>query len=140
MEEEGFITAYEAAEARSTDLEVSLRRRGVQIRDASYFVEQVRRELEARRELVEQLDHGVGEEQEHGRPLVLACAEISRRFGTSRPNFEMLSLGHIDVDSADVWTDRWLFSSSRSATEVFECAHVEVGSKIRCARGPSPPL
>ncbi|WP_293214639.1 penicillin-binding protein 1A [Parvibaculum sp.] len=45
MEEEGFITAYEAAEARSTDLEVSLRRRGVQIRDASYFVEQVRREL-----------------------------------------------------------------------------------------------
>ncbi len=45
MEEEGFITAYEAAEARGTDLEVSLRRRGVQIRDASYFVEQVRREL-----------------------------------------------------------------------------------------------
>ncbi|MEP4733822.1 penicillin-binding protein 1A [Parvibaculum sp.] len=45
MEEERFITNYEAAEARAADLEVSLRRRGVQIRDASYFVEQVRREL-----------------------------------------------------------------------------------------------
>ena len=71
---------------------------------------------------------------------VASRARIDRRFGTSRPNFEMLSLGHIDVDSADFWTDRWLFSSSRSATEVFECAHVEVGSKIRRARGPSPPL
>ena len=27
--------------------------------------------------------------------------EIDRRFGTSRPNFEILSLGHIEVDSAD---------------------------------------
>ena len=45
MEEEDFITQYEAAEARSADLDVSLRSRGVQIRDANYFVEQVRREL-----------------------------------------------------------------------------------------------
>ena len=43
--------------------------------------------------------------------------EISRRFGTSRPNFEMLELGHIDVDSADFWTDRSLSSSSRSRAE-----------------------
>jgi hypothetical protein len=39
-------------------------------------------------------------------------AEIGRRFGTSRRNFELLELGHID--SADFWTDRWLSSSSRS--------------------------
>ncbi|MCF8470410.1 MAG: penicillin-binding protein 1A [Parvibaculum sp.] len=45
MEEERYITQYEAAEARSTPLDVTLRARGVQIRDASYFVEQVRREL-----------------------------------------------------------------------------------------------
>ncbi|KAH8075380.1 NADH pyrophosphatase [Aureococcus anophagefferens] len=31
------------------------------------------------------------------------CVEIDRRFGTSRPNFEILSLGHIEVDSADFW-------------------------------------
>jgi hypothetical protein len=73
---------------------------------------------------------------------VASRVRIDRRFGTSRPHFEMLSLGHIDADSADFWTDRWLFSSSRSATEVlvFECAHVEVEWKIRRARGPSPPL
>jgi penicillin-binding protein 1A len=45
MAEEGFITPYEAAEARASGLDVTLRQRGVQIRDASYFVEQVRREL-----------------------------------------------------------------------------------------------
>ncbi|MEQ8595181.1 MAG: penicillin-binding protein 1A [Parvibaculum sp.] len=45
MAEERFITAYEAAEARGTDLDVSLRSRGVQTRDAEYFLEQVRREL-----------------------------------------------------------------------------------------------
>ncbi len=45
MAEEGFITQYEAAEARASDLDVSIRTRGVQLRDASYFVEQVRREL-----------------------------------------------------------------------------------------------
>jgi len=46
-------------------------------------------------------------------------AEIDRRFGTSRPNCEMLELGHIEVDSADIWTDRVLSSSSRSAAEEF---------------------
>ena len=39
-------------------------------------------------------------------------ADIDRRFGTSRRNFELLELGHID--SADFWTDRWLSLSSRS--------------------------
>lgn len=45
MAEERFITQYEAAEARASDLDVSIRARGVQMRDANYFVEQVRREL-----------------------------------------------------------------------------------------------
>ncbi len=45
MAEEGFVTQYEAAEARASDLDVSIRSRGVQMRDANYFVEQVRREL-----------------------------------------------------------------------------------------------
>ena len=47
-----------------------------------------------------------------------ACVQINRRFGTSRPNFEILSLGQIEVDSADVWTDRLLSSSSRSTADV----------------------
>jgi penicillin-binding protein 1A len=45
MEDERFISSFDAAEARATGLDVSLRSRGVQIRDASYFLEQVRREL-----------------------------------------------------------------------------------------------
>ncbi|MDP3329709.1 penicillin-binding protein 1A, partial [Parvibaculum sp.] len=45
MEEERFISGIEAAEARTAGLDVSLRSRGVQMRDANYFVEQVRREL-----------------------------------------------------------------------------------------------
>ncbi|ABS64881.1 penicillin-binding protein, 1A family [Parvibaculum lavamentivorans DS-1] len=45
MEEERFVTGMEAAEARAAELDVSLRSRGVQMRDANYFVEQVRREL-----------------------------------------------------------------------------------------------
>jgi hypothetical protein len=62
----------------------------------------------------------------------LAGAEIDRRFGTSRPNFEIPELGHIDVDSADSWTDRWLSSSARSAAEelVSQPSHIEVGWKI----------
>ena len=43
--------------------------------------------------------------------------EIDRRFGTSRPNFRTLELGPIDVDSADVWTNRWLSSNARSTAE-----------------------
>ena len=31
-------------------------------------------------------------------PHVATCAEIDRWFGTSRPNFEILELGHIEVD------------------------------------------
>jgi hypothetical protein len=45
------------------------------------------------------------------------CVESDRRFGTSRPRFEMLSLGHIEVDSADFWTNRSLSSSSRIRAE-----------------------
>jgi hypothetical protein len=43
----------------------------------------------------------------------------------------MLSLDHIDVDSADFWTDRWLSSSSRStAEELFDDARIDVGLKM----------
>ena len=42
---------------------------------------------------------------------------IKQRAGSSRPNFRTLSLGHIEVDSADFWTSRLLSSSSRSTTE-----------------------
>ena len=48
---------------------------------------------------------------------VLARADIDRRFGTSRPDFEILSLGPIRVDSADFWTDRLRSSSPRSTAE-----------------------
>ena len=48
---------------------------------------------------------------------------INRRFGTSRPNFEILSLGHIEVDSADFWTGRFLSSSSRSTAEELVSKH-----------------
>merc|ERR1712147_204858 len=51
------------------------------------------------------------------------CVDINRRFGTSRPNFEILELGHIEVDSADFWTDRLLSSSSRSTAEVLVSKH-----------------
>ena len=44
-------------------------------------------------------------------------AVFDRRFGRSRPNFSMLQLGHIGVDSADFWTNRSLSSSSRSPAE-----------------------
>ena len=44
-------------------------------------------------------------------------ADIDRRHGRFRQNFTPLHLGHIAADSADVWTDRSLSSSSRSAAE-----------------------
>jgi hypothetical protein len=50
-------------------------------------------------------------------------ADIDRRFGTSRPNFDILELGRVEVDSADFWTDRSLASSSRSTVR-------EVASKL----------
>ena len=53
--------------------------------------------------------------------LRAACAglrvEINHRFGTCRPNFEMLELGQFEVDSADFWTNQLLSSSSRSTAE-----------------------
>ena len=48
MEENGFITAYEASVARAEDLVVTPRRQGAQVVDASYFVEEVRRQLYSR--------------------------------------------------------------------------------------------
>lgn len=45
MEENGFITAYEASVARAEDLVVTPRRQGAQVVDANYFVEEVRRQL-----------------------------------------------------------------------------------------------
>ena len=48
---------------------------------------------------------------------VPVCVEINRRFGTSRPHFEILELGHIEVDVADFWTNRVLSSSPRSTAE-----------------------
>ena len=57
-------------------------------------------------------------------------AETDRR--SSRPNFKPLELGHIDVDAADFWTNRWLPSSSRGTveeSEAFAYAHVEFGLK-----------
>ncbi|KAH8067601.1 hypothetical protein JL721_7443 [Aureococcus anophagefferens] len=48
---------------------------------------------------------------------VAAGAEIDRRAGTSGPRFRVLSLGHVGVDVADLSTNRWLSSSSRSTND-----------------------
>ena len=48
-----------------------------------------------------------------------ACVETNRWCGGSPPNFRTLYLGHIDVDSADFWTNRSLSSSSRSTAEEY---------------------
>lgn len=48
MAEDGFITDEQAEAAQKTDLDVTLRPVGVQIADAEYFVEQVRRDLYAK--------------------------------------------------------------------------------------------
>jgi hypothetical protein len=55
--------------------------------------------------------------------------------GLSPPNFSTLELGHIDVDSADLWTNRIAlveFSkhSRRTCVETVAYAHIEVGLKI----------
>ena len=51
------------------------------------------------------------------RKNVASCVELNHWFGTSRPNFEILELGQIEVDSADFWTNRLLSSGSRRAAE-----------------------
>ena len=63
-----------------------------------------------------------------GATHVVVCAEINRRFGTSRPNFETLSLGQIEVDSAG------RIDRSRRV--------LEAGSKSLCRpiRAHPPPL
>ena len=45
---------------------------------------------------------------------VPTCVDSNRWFGGSQPNFRTLYLGHIEVDSADFWTNRLLSSSSRA--------------------------
>ena len=49
--------------------------------------------------------------------LVAGCVAINRWFGTSPPNFRTPYLGHIEVDSAEFWTNRLLSLSSRSTAE-----------------------
>ena len=49
--------------------------------------------------------------------FALDCAEFDRRFWWSRPTFRNLELGHVEVDSAEFWTNRVLSSSSRSRAE-----------------------
>ena len=53
------------------------------------------------------------EQRELEAAAAVACVRIDHRFGTSRPNFEILELGQIDVDSV---------SSNY--------AHIEVGLEI----------
>lgn len=48
MEEDGFISAGEAAQAREEAFVATLRAAGIQLADADYFVEEVRRELYAK--------------------------------------------------------------------------------------------
>ena len=43
--------------------------------------------------------------------LAAARADVDRRFGTPRPNFDILE--HVDVDSAEFWTNRSLSASPR---------------------------
>jgi len=43
--------------------------------------------------------------------------EINQWNALSSKNFKPPELGHIEVDSADFWTDRLLSSSSRSTAE-----------------------
>ena len=45
------------------------------------------------------------------------CVEINQWNAPSSENFKPLELGHIEVDSADFWTDRLLSASSRSTVE-----------------------
>ena len=61
--------------------------------------------------------------REGARARVDVCVEIDHRFGTSRPNFEILSLGQFEVDSADFGTDRLLSLSYRSTAEELVSKH-----------------
>ena len=65
---------------------------------------------------------GIGRAIQHAVPeghavAVAGRADIDRWFGGSPPNFGTLDLGHIEVDSADSWTNRWLSSISRSTAD-----------------------
>ena len=51
---------------------------------------------------------------------VAARVEINHWFGGSPPNFRSLYLDHIEVDSADFWTNRSLSSSFRSTAEEYD--------------------
>ena len=74
-------------------------------------------------------------------PRGLACAECNRWFGWSRPNSRLLELGHVDVDSAEFWTNRWLSSSARSTAEEHSSTlsrTLTVKSNGRCEFGTGP--
>ena len=71
---------------------------------------------------------GIGRAIQHAVPeghavAVAGRADIDRSFGGSPPNFGTLDLGHIEVDSADSWTNRLLSASSRSTAEVLVSKH-----------------
>ena len=68
-----------------------------------------------------------------GAALVGDRADVDRRFGTSRPRFDALELGRIEVDSADLGTNRSLSSSSRSRAE--ERASNRSNARARRSRG-----
>jgi len=61
--------------------------------------------------------------ESYAQALAELCVEINQWNGRVQQNFKPLSLGHIEVDSADFWTNRSLSSSSRSRAE-------EVASKL----------
>ena len=48
---------------------------------------------------------------------VAFCADSNHWSRGSPPNFRTLELGQIKVDSADLWANRWLSSSSRSTAK-----------------------
>ena len=50
-------------------------------------------------------------------PRVITRVELNQWNGRVQQNFKPLYLGHIEVDSADLWTNRSLSSSSRSTAE-----------------------
>ena len=51
---------------------------------------------------------------------VATCVDSNHWFGGSPPNFRSLYLDHIEVDSADFWTNRSLSSSFRSTAEEYD--------------------
>jgi hypothetical protein len=58
------------------------------------------------------------------RKMLMGLSPAARKpTAGSRPHFKPLSLGHIDVDVADFWTNRWLPSSPRGTAEEVASKH-----------------